>query len=126
MSMPGQDYEIAVPITIENAYSGTELDLDLNMPEYDAQGRLRRVPHAFKARVPKGATDGQRLRVPGKGGKGLERRPQWRSLPEHHVATACALPGQRSRSVYGPATRAVGGRVGHRHRSAHPRAARCV
>jgi curved DNA-binding protein len=70
-SMPGQDYEIAVPITIENAYSGTELDLDLNMPEYDAQGRLRRVPHAFKARIPKGATDGQRLRVPGKGGKGL-------------------------------------------------------
>src|SRR5579864_2317306 len=58
-SMPGQDYEIAVPITVENAYSGTELDLDLNMPEYDAQGRLRRVPHAFKARIPKGATDGQ-------------------------------------------------------------------
>ena len=71
MSMPGQDYEIAVPITIEEAYAGTEIDLDLNMPEYDAQGRLRRVPHAFKARVPKGASDGQRLRVPGKGGKGF-------------------------------------------------------
>ena len=41
------------------------------MPEYDAQGQLRRVPHAFKARIPKGATDGQRLRVPGKGGKGF-------------------------------------------------------
>jgi curved DNA-binding protein len=71
MSMPGQDYEIAVPITIADAYNGTEIDLDLNMPEYDAQGQLRRVPHAFKARIPKGATDGQRLRVPGKGGKGF-------------------------------------------------------
>jgi curved DNA-binding protein len=71
MSMPGQDYEIAVPITVEDAYAGTEIDLDLNMPEYDAQGRLHRVPHAFKARIPKGATDGQRLRVPGKGGKGF-------------------------------------------------------
>ena len=71
MSMPGQDYEIAVPITIDEAYAGTEIDLDLNMPEYDAQGRLHRVPHAFKARVPKGASDGQRLRVPGKGGKGM-------------------------------------------------------
>jgi curved DNA-binding protein len=70
-SMPGQDYEIAVPITIAQAYAGTEIDLDLNMPEYDEQGRLRRVPHAFKARIPKGATDGQRLRVPGKGGKGF-------------------------------------------------------
>jgi curved DNA-binding protein len=70
MAMPGQDFEISVPISIEEAYRGTEIDLDLNMPEYDEQGRLRRVPHAFKARIPKGATDGQRLRLPGKGGKG--------------------------------------------------------
>ncbi|HSQ02523.1 MAG TPA: DnaJ C-terminal domain-containing protein, partial [Burkholderiales bacterium] len=34
------------------------------------QGRLRRVPRTFKARIPKGATEGQRLRLPGKGGKG--------------------------------------------------------
>jgi curved DNA-binding protein len=71
MSMPGQDYEIAVPITVDDAYTGTQIDLDLNMPEYDEQGRVRRVPHAFKARIPKGATDGQRLRIPGKGGKGM-------------------------------------------------------
>jgi curved DNA-binding protein len=71
MSIPGQDFEVAVPISIEQAYSGTELDLDLEMPEYDAQGRVHRTPHAFKARVPKGATDGQRLRVPGKGGRGV-------------------------------------------------------
>jgi len=71
MSMPGHDYEIGVAITIEQAFHGTQIDLDLNMPEYDEQGRVRRVPRAFKARVPKGATDGQRLRLPGKGGKGL-------------------------------------------------------
>ena len=70
-SMPGQDYEIAVAITIEQAFHGTQIDLDLNMPEYDADGRLHRTPHVFKARIPKGATDGQRLRLPGKGGKGL-------------------------------------------------------
>lgn len=71
MSMPGQDYEIAVPITIDEAYNGTQIDLDLNMPEYDEQGRLHRVPRTFKARIPRGATDGQRMRLPGKGGKGL-------------------------------------------------------
>ena len=70
-SRAGQDYEVAVPITIEQAYTGTEIDLDLQMPEYDAQGRVHRAPHAFKARIPKGATDGQRLRVPGKGGRGI-------------------------------------------------------
>jgi curved DNA-binding protein len=71
MSMPGQDYEIAVAITVEDAYQGTQIDLNLNMPEYDEQGRVHRVPQAFKARIPKGATDGQRLRLPGKGGKGF-------------------------------------------------------
>ena len=71
MSMPGHDYEIAVSIGIEEAYNGTQLDLDLNIPEYDERGRLRRVPRRFRARIPKGATDGQRLRLPGQGGKGL-------------------------------------------------------
>jgi curved DNA-binding protein len=70
-AMPGQDFEIAVAITIEDAFHGTQINLDLNMPEYDEHGQLRRVPHAFKARIPKGATDGQRLRLPGKGGKGI-------------------------------------------------------
>jgi curved DNA-binding protein len=70
-AMHGRDYEVTVPITVEEAYHGTQIDLDLNIPEYDERGQLRRVPHAFKARVPKGATDGQRLRVPGKGGKGI-------------------------------------------------------
>jgi curved DNA-binding protein len=47
------------------------LDLNLQVPEYDAQGRVRRVPHVFKARIPKGVTDGERLRLAGKGGKGM-------------------------------------------------------
>ncbi len=67
----GQDFEVSVPISIDEAYKGTEIDLDLNMPEYDEHGQLQRTPHAFKARIPKGATDGQRLRLPGKGGKGI-------------------------------------------------------
>src|ERR1700674_5834167 len=71
ISMPGQDFEVQVHITLENAYHGTEIELDLAIPEYDENGFLHRVPHKVKARIPKGATDGQRLRLPGKGGKGL-------------------------------------------------------
>ena len=44
----------------------------LSMPEYDANGQLRRVPHTVKARIAAGAVDGQRLRLPGKGGKGFQ------------------------------------------------------
>ncbi len=73
--IPGQDYEVTAPITIEDAYRGTELDLNLSVPEYDGQGHVRRVPLVFKARIPKGVTDGERLRLPGKGGKGLNGGP---------------------------------------------------
>ena len=71
LPVAGQDYEIPVSITLEQAYRGTDVNLDLSMPEYDAGGTMRRVPRTFKAHIPKGATDGQRLRVPGKGGKGF-------------------------------------------------------
>jgi curved DNA-binding protein len=75
LQMPGQDYEVTAPITIEDAYRGTELDLNLSVPEYDAHGRMHRVPLVFKARIPKGVTGGERMRLPGKGGKGLNGGP---------------------------------------------------
>ena len=68
--MPGQDYEVTAHITLEDACRGATVDLDLAVPQYDEHGRLHRVPRSFKARIPKGATDGQRLRLRGKGGKG--------------------------------------------------------
>ena len=71
MPIPGEDYEVAARITLEQAYEGTMLELNLQIPEYDAQGRMRRVPHAFTARIPKGVSSGERLRLPGKGGKGM-------------------------------------------------------
>jgi curved DNA-binding protein len=70
-AMPGQDFEVPAEISIEDAFRGTTLDLQLSMPGYDASGRLQRVPHHVKARIPPGAIDGQRLRLPGKGGKGF-------------------------------------------------------
>ena len=73
--MPGQDYEVTAHISLEDASRGTMVDLDLAVPEYDEHGRLHRVQRSFKARIPKGATDGQRLRLRGKGGKGAGGGP---------------------------------------------------
>ena len=70
--IPGQDFEVAAAITLEQAARGTELDINLSVPEYDEHGSLRRVPRTFKARIARGATEGQRLRLPGKGGKGFD------------------------------------------------------
>lgn len=68
--MPGQDYEVTAHIALEDAYRGTEVELNLTVPEHDDEGLLRRVPRTFKVRIPKGAANGQRLRLPGRGGKG--------------------------------------------------------
>jgi len=70
MPIPGQDYELATQISLEDAFNGTTVDLNFTVPEYDTQGQLKRVPHTFKARIPKGVSDGQKMLLRGKGGKG--------------------------------------------------------
>ena len=62
-------------LTLEEVYRGAELSLDLSAPELAPDGSIRRVPKTIRIRVPKGATDGQRLRVPGKGGPGSNGGP---------------------------------------------------
>jgi curved DNA-binding protein len=69
--LPGQDFEAAVQLTFDQAYQGTEIEFDMAVAEPDESGLLKRVSRKIKVRVPKGVTDGQKLRVPGKGGKGM-------------------------------------------------------
>lgn len=69
--MPGQDYEVNAHITLEEAFAGTELDLNLSVTEHDERGLPRKSSKTLKVRIPKGATDGQRMRLAGKGGKGV-------------------------------------------------------
>ena len=61
-SFPGEDYEIPVRLTLEEAFRGTERSVQLDRG-------------SFTARIPRGATDGQRLRLPGKGGPGMNGGP---------------------------------------------------
>ena len=69
--VPGQDFEVPVRNQHRGCVSRHHARAQsLSMPEYDELGALRRVPHTVKARIAPGAVDGQRLRLPGKGGKG--------------------------------------------------------
>jgi curved DNA-binding protein len=73
--MPGQDYEVTAHLTLDELYRGAEVSLDVSAPERTPDGALHRVPKTVRIRVPKGATDGERLRVPGKGGPGVGGGP---------------------------------------------------
>jgi curved DNA-binding protein len=58
----GEDFEVPVRLTLDEAFRGAERTVQLD-------GR------SFTARIPRGATDGQRLRLRGKGGAGVNGGP---------------------------------------------------
>ncbi|MES2538848.1 MAG: DnaJ C-terminal domain-containing protein [Pseudomonadota bacterium] len=69
-AMPGQDFEVNAPVTLEKISNGGEIDINVELPEYDRQGLMHRVPHTFRVKIPKGAAEGHRMRLAGKGGPG--------------------------------------------------------
>jgi curved DNA-binding protein len=73
--MPGRNLEAQIQITFEQAFHGAEIALDLADIAVDDDGRMRRVPRTVKLRIPPGVADGEILRVPGKGGKGVRGGP---------------------------------------------------
>lgn len=74
-TMAGSDYEAVVRLSFEQAFHGTEVELNVAVLEWDPEGGVRRVPHHVKTRIPRGVVDGEKLRVPGKGGKGANGGP---------------------------------------------------
>lgn len=70
-SVNGQHFETNIQIALEEAYKGTTRTLQMEMPEITSDGVIKRMPKNITVRIPRGATDGQRLRVKGKGGKGV-------------------------------------------------------
>jgi curved DNA-binding protein len=58
MPIPGEDYEVTVRVTLEEAFAGTEREFRIG-------------EQSVRARIPRGASDGERLRLRGKGGLGM-------------------------------------------------------
>ncbi len=60
--IPGEDYTVSVRLTLEEAFRGAEREFQIG-------------PSRVRARIPKGATDGQQLKLRGKGGPGANGGP---------------------------------------------------
>ena len=81
-------------ITLEQAFTAREVQLDLSVPEFDENGVAHRVPRLVTVRIPKGVTDGQKLRVPGKGGRDSRGGRNGDLYPRHNRCrrTSCFAP----------------------------------
>jgi curved DNA-binding protein len=67
----GQDVEVATELSLEQAARGTEVSFSLSVPALRADGRVETQSRSGRIRVPRGVVEGERLRVPGKGGDGI-------------------------------------------------------
>jgi curved DNA-binding protein len=67
----GSDQTARIEITLEDAYRGASRQLQLDMPEVDAQGRVGSRTKTLNVRIPPGVTEGQQIRLAGQGGVGL-------------------------------------------------------
>ena len=66
----GQDLEVSTELSLEQAAHGAEVSFTLSVPVQRPDGRIERQPQTGRIRVPAGVIDGERLRVPGRGGPG--------------------------------------------------------
>ena len=71
VSLKGQDHHAKVMIDLVDAYIGAKRTITLQMPSYDAQGRVFIQDRKLDVTIPKGIHAGQHLRLTGQGSPGI-------------------------------------------------------
>ena len=71
----GEDHHSRIDISLEDAFKGATISLQLRIPEYDAQGHLSEHLRKLQVKIPRGVTSGRRIRLAGQGGKGYNGGP---------------------------------------------------
>jgi DnaJ-class molecular chaperone len=81
----GQDRTVALDITLEEAYQGGQRSLQLQSPERDANGQVANRLRTLNVKIPAGVTNGQKIRLKGRGAPGRNGGPAGDLIVECHV-----------------------------------------
>ena len=65
--MRGEDHHAKIIINLADAYHGARQTITLTRPTADSSGRVSATPHRLHVTIPKGITEGQRIRLEGQG-----------------------------------------------------------
>ncbi len=72
----GSDLEVDMPIFLEDTLSEESKQIAYKLPHYDAHGRrLEDISKSLKIKIPKGVSDGERIRLKGQGSPGIGDGP---------------------------------------------------
>lgn len=71
----GRDEHATLSIQLEEAYRGTEKNIQLQTPSIDAQGHVHPQTRSLKINIPAGVTSGQQLRLAKQGAPGIGGAP---------------------------------------------------
>lgn len=69
-SMRGADHEAEITVPLEDCHRGRHTSISLQTAELDQSGQIRRGTKSYAVDIPRGVTDGSRIRLTGQGGKG--------------------------------------------------------
>ncbi len=73
--MQGEDRNVRVTIALEDAFAGRKRSFTFVAPEIDERGEVRRVQKSINVNIPRGVSEGQRIRLAGQGGPGFGGGP---------------------------------------------------
>jgi curved DNA-binding protein len=73
--MQGENQHAKIVIRLEDAFHGSKQTITLSRAQVDEQGHVRTKPHTLHVTIPKGITQGQRIRLKGQGNPGYGNAP---------------------------------------------------
>jgi len=70
-SQKGEDVHAKISVPLEDAFTGTTTNIKFSLPTITPEGKIENKTVSLKVKIPKGIKSGQKIRLAGQGGPGI-------------------------------------------------------